>query len=364
MRTTLAIALLAGCTGSMEPGGTTTDQDIAQYVALQQQLDGHRTQFLPTGIRTPAADGQALLWTDDGAGASPPLSHYDEPSQARVTYGFSIGDATAGTVNYRASEKLVVTTDESNVYQVYAANQADQMVGQFSLTPPTDEQKWWAYAVDGTSVYVITTGAQSELMRWNVGDSAPTPLFALEDAGIATAELWDFDVVGNSAVIIESGAVWHLDLTTHASVQVPAQNQLDPSQPISFDDHGILYTAQGGQNGDLLYYDLTTHNLVDVSAAIAASPYRINATFAQAHYYQSGGVLDGNVILYIGDSGMFTFALAGSVVKPLLLSPHQADLRIDYIEPQPLDSGDIYVVGETSNDGAIGVEGPIYEVKP
>ena len=364
MRTSLAIALLVGCTSSSEPSDGGTDQDLAQYDALQQQLDAHRTQFLPTGTRTPAAVGHQLFWEDFGGNASPPLSRFDEQSGARVTYGFSIGDSTADTVNYRASANLVVTTDESNVYQVYAADQAEQSAGQFSMTPPSDEQKWWAYAVDGTSVYVLTTGSQTELLRWQVGDDAPTPLFALETAGVAVGELWDFDVAGNDAVIIESGAVWHVDLTTHTSVQVPAQNQLDPSQPISFDGTGILYTAQGGQNGDLLYYELASAKLTDVSAAIAASPYRINATFAQAHYYQSGGVLDGNVILYIGDQGLFTYDLATGKITPLLLSPNQLGLRIDYVQPQPLSSGDIYVVGLTSNDGAIGFEGPLYKVTP
>jgi hypothetical protein len=212
-------------------------------------------------------------------------------------------------------------------------------------------------------VYVLTTGASTELLRWQPGDGAPTPLFALENAGISVGELWDFDVVGNSAIVIESGAVWHLDLATRTSVRVPAQNQLDPSGPVSFDERGILYTAQGGsQHGDLLYYSLASGTLTDVSAAIEASSFRINATFAQAHYYDSGGVLDGRAILYVGWSGLFTFELGAGKVTPILLSPDEQGLRIDYRSPQPLASGDIYVVGLTSTLGDIGVEGPLYQV--
>ena len=366
MRHSYAVGILALQLGACVPAsGSSADDaaaDVAQYQAMVQQLDGKRTQFLPTGTRAPAAVGHELFWADYSGNASPPLSSYNEQSGATVTYGFSIGDATSDDVNYRASDDLVVTTDESNVYLAYSASQPQQVLGQFSLTPPEDEQKWWAYAVDGTTVYVLTTGSSTELMRWQPGDAAPTTLFALEDAGISVGELWDFDVIGNSAVIIEGGAVWHLDLTARTSVRIPAQNQLDPSNPISFDDHGVLYTTQGGLAGDLLYYSLASGTLTDVSAAIAASSFQINSTFAQVHYYDSGGVLDGEDILYIGENGMFTFDLTSSVVTPLLLSPDQLGLRIDYRSPSQLTSGDIYVVGLTSTDGATGVDGPLYKI--
>ena len=367
------LAILGACTPTSGSSGDDTAADLAQYQALVQQLDANRTQFLPTGIRTPASVGQLLFWAEYGDNSSPPLSSYDEQSGAQVTYGFSIGDATTGDVNYRASADLVVTTDMSNVYQVYSTSKPQQLLGQFSLTPPDDEQKWWAYAVDGTTVYVLTTGSSTELLRWQPGDAAPTTLFALEDAGITVGELWDFDVAGTSAVIIESGAVWHLDLTTRRSVRIPAQNQLDPSNPISFDDAGVLYSALGGSSDDLLYYSLASGTLTDVSAAIAASSFQINSTFSQVHYYNSGGTLDranslgsGSAvapnIVYIGENGMFRFDLASSKVTPILLSPDQVGLRIDYRAPSPLASGDIYVVGFTSTDGASGVDGPLYKV--
>jgi hypothetical protein len=362
----LAAIVLAACT-TRSNGGDATDQDIAQYQTLQQQLDTHRTQFLPTGTWAPASLDHTLFWTDNGNGAYPTLSSYDEQSGARVAYQFSIGDATAGTVNYRASEDLIVTTDASNVYQVYATGQANQSVGQFSMTPPSDDEQWWAYAVDGSNVYVMTTGSSTELLRWQPGDSAPTSLFALESYGITVGELWDFDISGNDLVVIESGQVWHLDLTSYASVAVPAQNQLDPNNPISFDGSGILFTEQGGQAGDLVYYSLPAATLTDVSAAIAASSFVINPTFAQAHYYQQNGILDvltANRVDYIGEMGMFAFDLGSGKVTPLLLSPEQTDLTIDYVSPSPLASGDIYVVGFTSNEGDGGTEGPLYKVSP
>jgi hypothetical protein len=362
----VAAGLLAACTSPSSPGDTTA-QDLAQYQALQQQLDNHRSQFLPTGEWSPAACDHLLFWEDTGEGADPILSSYDETAGTKVTYQFSIGDSTAGTVNYRASSQLIVTTDPTNVYQVYATGQPNQMVGQFAMTPPTDDEQWWAYAVDGSNVYVMTTGSDTELLEWQPGDSAPTTLFALEDYGITVGELWDFDIIGNDLVVIESGQVWHLDMTSHQSVAVPAQNQLDPSNPISFDGSGILFTEQGGQAGDLVYYSLPAATLGDISAAIAGSSFEINATFSQAHYYQSGGVLDGvdsGRVDYIGDLGLFSFELATGKVTPLLLSPDQTGLRIDYVAPSPLSSGDIYVVGLTSNDGAIGVDGPLYKVSP
>ncbi len=362
-----ALALmLAACTTTSGPMGDGTNQDLAQYQALQQQLDGHRVQFLPTGTWSPAGIGHTLFWEDNGVGADPTLSSYDEQSGTRVTYQFSIGDADGehGQL-YRASSDLVVTTDPSNVYQIYATGSANNAVGQFALTPPDSGVQWWAYAVDGTTVYVLTQGSDTELLRWQPGDGDPTPLFALEDEGITIGELWDFDVSGNDLVVIESGQVWHLDMTTLASEAVPATNQLDPGNPISFGSNGILFTEQGGQSGDLVYYALADHSLTDVSAAISGSSFQINKTFAQAHFYQQGGVLDGldpNRIDYIGEMGLFAFELDTTKITPLLLSPDDGNVTINYVAPSPLASGDIYVVGLTSNEGDIGVEGPLYKV--
>lgn len=358
---TLALALPA-CVASNNPPGDQTAADIAEYESLRQQLDANRTQFLPTGmIALGGGIGRRLFWADYGGSSSPPLYSYDETSAKRLQYTFSIGDAVAGNVNYRTSTSLVVRTDESNVYSAYAVGQPEQLVGQFSMTPPSDEQKWWAYAADGNSVYVLTTGASTQLWQWQ-GSGDPTPLFALEDAGVSVGVLWDFDVAGQSAVVIADGALWHVDLATRTSERVPAQNELDPSNSISFDEHGILYTEQGGQFGDLLYYSLDTHRLIDVSAALMASPFKINTTFAQAHYYNSGGALFGRKIIYAGALGLFEYNLDTGGITPILLSPHVDNLTITYRSPNVLDSGDIYVNGLTSNEGDIGVDGPIYEV--
>lgn len=355
----LAFVPLAACvTSSGHPGGDPTAQDIEQYEELQHQLDAHRSEFLPTGIRAPGAAGHRLYWAEYGGGAMPPLASFDERTGARVTYKFSIGDATQSDVNYRASADAIVTTGESNVYTIYDATAQQQTIGQFSLTPPTGGVKWWAYAIDGTTVYVIVG---TQLQRWQPGDAAPAPQFALEDAGLIVGELWDFDVTGNSAIVIESGAVWHVDLAAKTSVRVPAMYQLDPGQPISYDQHGVLYSTQ---HGELLYYSLASAALIDVSAAIAGNSYRINQTFASAHLYDSGGVLAGRRVIYVGNYGLFAYDLDADRITPILLAPHDEHLRIDYRAPTPLDSGTIYVVGLTSTDGAIGVEGPLYKVTP
>jgi hypothetical protein len=357
-------APLVACLGASNgPNPPDTAADIAQYEALRQELDTHRSQFLPTGMRDPGgAIGHRLFWADYGGGASPPLWSYDEQSGQRLEYAFSIGDATANNVNYRGSNALVVTTDESNIYRAYATTEANQLVGQFTMTPPTGEQKWWAYTADGNQVYVVTTDASMQLWQWQPGQTDPTASFTLDSAGITAGELWDFDISGTWGVVIESGAVWSLDLATRTSALVPAQNQLDVGNPISFDGRGILYTEQGGQTGDLVYYAVGTGALTDVSAAIAASPFRINATFAEAHHYDSGGILFGHKVVYVGQLGLFEYDLDSGAVTPILLAPHVEGLRIDYRSPRVLASGDIYVVGLTSNDGAIGVDGPLYEV--
>ena len=59
------------------------------------------------------------------------------------------------------------------VYHVYANDQANTQLASFSMTPPSDEQRWWAYAPDHQDVYVVTTGDDTKLLKWTVGDDMP-----------------------------------------------------------------------------------------------------------------------------------------------------------------------------------------------
>ena len=48
--------------------------------------------------------------------------------------------------------------------------------------------------------------------------------------------------------------------------------------------------------------------------------------------------------------------------RPILLEPHEAEVRIEYRYPTIVDSGALFVVGLTSTSGSVGADGPVYQV--
>src|SRR5206468_9867553 len=120
-----------------------------------------------------------LFWLDT-TNCNPTLQRFDDPSGAKLAYGFSIGDAN--TYNYRASQSLVVTADPSSspvVYTAYDANSANRALGTTTLDKPPGAQ-WDAYAVDGTTVYIVDTSVEgvTALLRWTPG-SQPSQVTTL-----------------------------------------------------------------------------------------------------------------------------------------------------------------------------------------
>ena len=344
-----------------DDGNNQAQKDVDQWNQLVTQDDARRTMFLGTNFGGLAPVGNQLFYQDT-TNYSPVLLRYDDTTGTTLTYGFGIGGGD--DANFRASANLVVAADDSEdpvLYHAYDANSANSEVGNTGIEAP-DGVKWDAYAVDGSTVYIVDTGTPGEtnLLKWLPG-SDPVMVTTLEQDGVDVGEFEDFDVSGNTMVFVASERVWSLDLTTLQATWL--MNMTEAGGSVDFQSDGVMFdTADGG----LHYYAYATGTLLDVAAAIDGAPFMINQTFAMASNYDSdanGGFARwGQYVLYIGEEGLFGYDLQGKKTTPIVLSPDLANLRIDYRFPVVLDNGTAFVTGLTSNDGAIGADGPTYKI--
>jgi hypothetical protein len=342
-------------------GGTSTDQDVAQYDALKAQLEKNRKQFLTPGATGLNAFGTRLYWLDTSNGA-PTLQSYDTTSGDTINYTFVVGDYMVW--NYRQSESMIVHADSSLgnvVFHAYAVDSPNKSLGDLTTDPPSPGINWWAYAPDGDTLYYVLTEGMTTLMKWTPGDASPTMLFNLEDLGVKVGEFQDFGVSSGIMVFIESGRVWSLDIA--AKTVVPLGNMTE-SQGASIMSDGVLMSTATGP----FFYSYQTKMLRDIASDIAHSGYQLNSTYASAHLFDNGDVTSQNlgftnyqhIVGYLGDSGLFTFDMDKGTVAPLLLNAR--DNSTVYTSPVFLDDGSVFVQGLQSSDGAIGFDGPVYEL--
>src|SRR5262249_45608375 len=127
-----------------------------------------------------------------------------------------------------------------------------------------------------------------------------------------------------------------------------------------FDAAGVLYSAATGP----FWFPFATQQPVDVAAAIAASDYRLNPTFADAHHYDQGLARLNAHFVYISLHGDFTYDLDGHGVRPILLmgGDDESGVTVEYRNPVVLEDGSIFLQALESTDGATGADGPIYRV--
>ncbi|MBS1122045.1 MAG: hypothetical protein H6Q90_4273 [Deltaproteobacteria bacterium] len=346
--------LTSGCLFSGGPGsGDDADpvaRDSAQYDRLTSQLEIHRTPFLGEEADELQAATQRIFWLEYPV-FDPTLHSAKGP---RIDYSFALG--TEG--NYRASDTLVVTatrTGDTVAYRAYAADTGTSR-GELALPAPADGQVWWAYAVASDTVYLVTTGSSTTVLRWVPGAEPQTEV-VLEDVGVDVGEFQDVGVFGRHMLFIESGRLWELSLATHVATWTGNTQQITGG--ISTDGIGVLYTAADGP----YYLTFGGGTPRDLRAEIAASDYRLNATYATIHTYASQAVLSHQHVVYKGQSGVFVFDLKSQRVAPVLLEPRASTPRIVYIDPQILDDGTIYLTGLESDSGAVGAEGPVYSLQ-
>ena len=365
--------LCTGCLIPVTPSGDDGDDDgsnqaqmdVDQWNQLVTQDDARRMPFLDgnTNIGALAPVGNQLFYEDE-TNYSPVLYRYDHASGATLKYQFSIGGGD--DANDRESANLVVTADDSDdpvTFNAYDSNSANQLVDSTQLPAP-EGAKWDAYAVDGQTVYFVdqSTEGATTLLRWTPGEGqAPAAVTTLETDGVDVGEFEDFDVSGNTMVFVESGRIWSLDLTTQHATWLMNMTQVNGN--VDFETDGVMFDTE---DGALQFFAYATNTLTDVSAKIDTHAFPLNATFAGASNYDGdadGGFARwGNDVLYIGQDGLFAYDLVADSITAIVLEPDLADLRIDYRFPVALDDGTVFVTGLTSNDGAIGADGPTYMI--
>jgi hypothetical protein len=343
----------------------TTAQDIAAYDELSARLQTNRGQFLSKQFSYQEAYGDKLYYLDF-PGFDPRLHRYDTVAAAGLDYSFSIGSGDAW--NYRVSDALVVTAHNNGgqvEYDAYAADAPNQLVGLSNFIAPSGA-KWWAYAVSGEDVYVVTYEAADQtttLRKWTPRlGGMPQPLFTLEAAtGQATlGEFVDFGVDGDTLVFIEGGRIWQGSLLQMRATWLHNMTQVTGGE-VHFDPDGVAFTTASGW----YFFQSATMTLIDLAARIQGNPYRLNDTFKTSHYYDpdaSGFTRWNNYMIYIGGAGVYAYALDRDTVTPVLLEPRNADVRTVYRSPQATRSGQLFVTGLESTDGSVGADGPVFRV--
>jgi hypothetical protein len=357
LRSAMALAFVAmGC--SAGSGGMAGQaQDIAQYNQLQMQLDTARTIAIQSTIANPMPSGNRLYFLDTSTFA-PTLHRYDDTSGARLDYGFSIGDGD--TYNFRASANTIVTAVPNNgvTYTAYDASQPNHAIDTTNLDMPSDGSKWYAYATDANKVYLIVPNQDAngnhvnEVQQWIPG-SAPTVLTTLEAAGVAPGSVLDFDVFNNQMIVIDSGALWRLDLATLKATSLG--NMTIPGNSLEIDQDGVIFSAA---STSLLFYRYSDGKTLDVSNLIKSASYQLNTTFNTIHYWSRDFARYKDWIVYVSNSGVFAYDLMTQVVKPILLSPLSMT-TINYASPSVLDDGTLLIIGVPSNDAG---RGPTYKI--
>ncbi|MDI1479842.1 hypothetical protein [Polyangium sp. y55x31] len=333
-------------------GDALVQHNIEEYESLQAELEKNRTKAMGKSATEAAAVGNRLFWlTFPTSDAS--LHSLDTASGAQVDYTFGVGDAN--TWNWRASDAIVVTASQGGgiQYNAYDINEPGKLLGTLDMPSPGGGIRWYAYAPDGHQVYILESGTPNMLLRWTVGAAQPEPLFSLEEAGMSVGEFWDFGVEGNTAILIESGRIWSLDIAARKATWLENETQATAAQ---WDAKGVFYLAA---TGPFLYANDTRTNR-DLEAEIAASGYELNGTYNRIHEYSEGGARNGDDVAYIGRSGLFLFDLATGKTRPALLDAR--DNSIVYRNPVLLENGKLFVQGLVSTTGATGAEGGWYEV--
>ena len=337
-------------------GGTNqTERDIEEYNQLHDELNVYRTEFLGEVAADLRTVGNTVFWLEF-RGYDPTLHSFDHDTAAQINYSFSIG--TGDDYNFRSTAVAVATArpgSDTVAYRLYDTTQPETSLGEALFDAPADEQKWWAYDVDGTTLYVVVTGPPTTLYRYRPGGTEEV-VTTLESAGCTVAEFWDFGIDGNEMVFIESGRIWRLNVSSNTAEWLG--NETEVSGTVQFEPGGILFVSASGP----FFYDYTQRQLMDIALAIERNPYQMNETFAAAHLYANGITRYGNYFVYVGNHGVFAFDFVYDKVFPILLHPRTPDLRIDYRYPVVTENGNLFVTGLTSESGAVGADGPVYRV--
>lgn len=346
-----------GCT----PQVNEHEQHREEYQALASQLLARRSLFLSKQYSYPRAIGNAFFcFTFPGWDAV--LHRVDGQSGARVDYQFSIGSGADGA-NFRASDTLVVTglrTGDVVRYTAWDASKPATEVARLDVEAPRDEQRWWAYAVFASTVYLVTQepgSAAHWLNRWQPGQQLEK-LFTLESVtGTQLGEFLDFDVEGDALMFIEGGRLWKLSLADRAAAWL--HNSTEISGSVDFRSDFILWEAADGLHS----LNLITGLRENLSQAINANGWKLNDDFSNLQRYEGDFTRWNDWVVYKASSGIFAFNLRTHETRPVLLPLLDADVRVVYRYPVALRGGRLIVMGLESRTGSVGADGPLYRVE-
>jgi hypothetical protein len=362
-----AFLALIGCGGGETGGAQTQEEDIAEYESLRADLEGKRSVFIEGPAQDFQAAGNTLFWVEAAAG-NPLLHSYDAASKQTTDYTFKVylvGPSSPNPIdnlNYIASTSMVVSMNELDGANAYAVGQPMSSLGKLVLPAPPFGQKWWAYSVDASNLYVmILENADSKyhLKRWSPGETDYSEVLVLDDliAPNVMGEFHNFAVSGTTLIFDEGNRIWISELTdTKAKF---AKNE----QHVGFADFqkgGAVYN----EGSEFFRYDVATDTRENLSEKIRNNAYTLNKTYEAAHHpvddttwakYQS-------TIFYEANFGIFAYNIDSDTVKPMLLDAR--DNSVVYKYPTVLANGTIFVKGLESSSGAIGADGPTFTFVP
>jgi hypothetical protein len=360
------LSVLFACTG---PGADDSDtnthgqhegeSDNEYYDRVVDELEANRTEFLSDEADELSARGNRLFWLTF-PGYDPVLHSMDVAGGGdAVDYDFSIG---SDNYNYRGSEEMVVSADpggDTVTYRAYGIDNPEDLLGSTSFDAPTDGSRWHAYAVDGTTAYIVVTSrVETALYRWSP-PADPRRMWSFDELGYDIGEFQDFDVEDGTMIFIESGRIWRADVSNGHGEWLG--NPTAISGDVSYDTDGVVWAG----DYSLYWYDYVTGgDPVNLTDTINMADYRLNDTYDSAHQIvETGFARVHDHVVYESLSGLYLYDLSTGELDPVVLEDREAgDVRVTWRDPVLLENGVLFATGLESESGSVGADGPVWRI--
>ncbi|MDC0749374.1 hypothetical protein [Polyangium mundeleinium] len=360
----LTAFLLAGCGADGGEKEQTQEEDLAEFEAMREELEGRRDVFIETPAQDFLATGNTLYWVEVN-GANPRLRSFDDSKKQRTDYTFKpyltgvSSPNPVDNINFAASSTMVASMNELDGANTYAAGSPEMPRGKLVLPAPAFGQKWWAYSVTGDDLYVTVINNDSGkfvLQKWTPGQANPTDVLVLDDliAPNVMGEFTNFAVNGTTLMFSEGGRLWLAELNDAKAKWVQNDKRVGGAD---FYSGGAVYS----QDREFFRYDKATDTRENITGKIKAS-YTMNKTFAEAHHpgHDMTWCKFKDKIVYEGNFGLFAYDIENETTTPLLLDAR--DNSVVYKYPVAVGTGTLFVKGLESQSGATGADGPMFSL--
>ncbi len=197
-------------------------------------------------------------------------------------------------------------------------------------------------------MYVVVAGdAETAMYRWTP-PGRPSRLWSFEELGYDLGEFMAFGVEDGVMVFIESGRIWRGTVDDGRAEWLGNETQVTGS--VSFDATGVMW---GAGDGALWFVDLEGDPTpVNLSAAVRASPWRLNDTYATAHHIGGDGFWrQGDTVVYEAFDGIWAVDVSDLSFTPLVLE--DPDVPARWLDPVMLRDGTVFVTQIVSADGPV-----------